>query len=201
MTFASHRCWTVFVKKGVFLAAEAWRRQFGRAVRHGALKDGGGEILQYNRTGMDPFPLVGWRKVAAEEEGPATYEGPNGEVYEDLEQVFEYVTASHKLDAGVDGTKIHLSILQQFLNECCSESEVHADADRRYVITTSTLEDWLYRGEHPILASMSLQVYCMWVYRVEKPRPKNTSRFIDMEFAPHYALHGTHFQRLSLIHI
>ena len=45
MTVASHRCWNVFVKKGVFLAAEAWRRQYGRAVRHAALQDDGGEIL------------------------------------------------------------------------------------------------------------------------------------------------------------
>ena len=34
MTFASHRCWTVYVKKGVYLAAEAWRKLYGRAVRH-----------------------------------------------------------------------------------------------------------------------------------------------------------------------
>ena len=40
MTFASHRCWTVFIKKAVFLAAQAWRRTCGSAMRHAALKDG-----------------------------------------------------------------------------------------------------------------------------------------------------------------
>ena len=48
---------------------------------------------------------------------------------------------------------------------------------------------------------MTEQVYCMWVYRIEKPhwnpgqRPQR--RFIDMEFSLSYALHGTHLQRLA----
>ena len=57
------------------------------------------------------------------------------------------------------------------------------------------------RGSHPILASMSLQVYAMWVYRVEKghrnPQQKPTRRFIDLPFTAHYSLHGTHEQRLA----
>ena len=201
MTFASHRCWTVFVKKGVFLCAEAWRHQHGRAVRHAAIKDGGGEILQYNRTGMDPYPLVGWKKSVLEDGAVVMYEGPNGEVFESLADVYEYEVASKYAGAGVDGAKIHLSILQQFLNECCSESEVRAEGEQRVVVTTSTLEDWLYRGDHPILACMSLQVYCMWVYRIEKPHrnpnQKQCPRFIDLEFASQYALRGTHLQRLA----
>ena len=117
MTFASHRCWTVFVKKGVFLSAEAWRLQHGRAVRHAAIKDGGGEILQYNRTGMDPYPLVGWKKVVHKDGGAVMYEGPAGEVFESLTEIYEYEVASKYADADVNGAKVHLSILQQFLNE------------------------------------------------------------------------------------
>ena len=196
MTFASHRCWKVFVKKGVYLAAEAWRRQYGRAVRYAALRDGGGDILQHNRAGMDPYPLLGWKKTSLEDGGAFLYE-----IFEDLGEVYEYVVASKSAVAGVDETKIHLSVLQHFLNDCCSEKEERAGDGERCVVTTSTLEDWLYRGSHPILAPMSLQVYCMWVYRIEKP-PWNpgknaTHRFIDMSFAPSYALHGTHLQRLA----
>ena len=51
MTFASHRCWTVYVKKAVFQAAESWRRQYGSSVRHAAIKAGGGEIIQHIRKG------------------------------------------------------------------------------------------------------------------------------------------------------
>ena len=42
MTFASHRCWTVYVKKGVFQAAQAWRRMYGRSIRHAAIRAEGG---------------------------------------------------------------------------------------------------------------------------------------------------------------
>ena len=47
MTFASHRCWTVYAKKAVFQAADAWRRSYGSSVRHAAIKAGGGEIIQH----------------------------------------------------------------------------------------------------------------------------------------------------------
>ena len=106
LTFASHRCWTVFVKKGVYLAAEAWRREHGRAVRHAAIRDGGGEILQYNRAGMDPWVAVGWKKVVPEEGGAPLYEGPNGELFEVLAQVYEYEVATKHADAGADGGQV-----------------------------------------------------------------------------------------------
>ena len=47
------------------------------------LQDGGGEILQYNRAGMDPYPLLGWKKTSLDEGGAFLYEGPHGEVFED----------------------------------------------------------------------------------------------------------------------
>ena len=95
-----------------------------------------------------------------------------------------------------------LTFLQKFLNECCTESEERDESGQRFVVTTSTLEDWLHRGDHPILAPMSLYVYAMWVFRVEKPGRIGASRptrprFIDVEFAPHYALCNTHSQRIA----
>jgi len=202
MTFASHRCWNVFIKKGIFLVAEAWRRRFGRAVRHAALRDGGGEILQYNRAGMDPFPLLGWKRLVLEATDVVVYEGPGGEVFESLQEVYEHVVAARVSNIGTDKMQMHLSVLQHYLNECCSEKEERAEEDRRFVVTSSTLEDYLYRGDHPVVAHMSLYVYCMWVYRFEKPPPPRTGqlpahRYIDMEFAPSYALRTSHMQRLA----
>ena len=65
----------------MFLASEAWRGEYGKAVRHAALKDGGGELVQYIRVGMDPYPLVGWKKIQMCENGAVAFEGPHGEVY------------------------------------------------------------------------------------------------------------------------
>ena len=52
-------------------------------------------------------------------------------------------------------------------------------------VTTSSLEDYLFRGDHPILKDMSWSTYGMWVYRVELPPGAGTSvraafpRFMD----------------------
>ena len=87
------------------------------------------------------------------------------------------------------------------MNQCGTESEQREVEEQRFVVTTSTLEDWLFRGDHPTLKAMSFQVYAMWVYRIEKPRSAvrttKRPRFIELEFAPHYALAGTHLQRIA----
>ena len=75
----------------------------------------------------------------------------------------------------------------------------------RVLCSTSSLEDWLWRGDDPVLYDMHWQVYSMWVYRIEKPpapqsrtAPKRP-RFIDIEFSKDYELHGSHLQRLSTL--
>ena len=52
MTFASHRTWTVYVKKAVFLAMDAWRELYGATVRQATVADGDGEVPKvfYNDT-------------------------------------------------------------------------------------------------------------------------------------------------------
>ena len=75
----------------------------------------------------------------------------------------------------------------------------------RVVVTTSSLEDWLWRGDDPIVKDMSWEVYAMWMYRIEK-LPRATSdedskqprqRFIDVEFSSDYKMHHSHCQRLA----
>ena len=35
--------------------------------------------------------------------------------------------------------------------------------------TTTPVDDWLHRGDHPVLKDMPLYIYAMWVYSDEKP--------------------------------
>ena len=69
-------------------------------------------------------------------------------------------------------------------------------------VTTSGLEDYLFRGDHPVLKDMSWSTYGMWVYRVELAPGAETSiraavpRFLDMYFSPAYKLYNTHCQRI-----
>ena len=78
LTFASHRCWTVFVKKAVFMAYEARRKVWGETIRNAAKDAAGGEMLQYLRPGLPPYPLLGWRRRILED-GSELLDGPNGE--------------------------------------------------------------------------------------------------------------------------
>ena len=100
LTYASHRCWTAFIKKGVWLAAQAWRDQYGQAIRHAAIKHSGGERVVYHREGMDPVELIDWKKLELSEgKGSTTiYQGPNGEIYEDLKEAFDQFRASRSAD-------------------------------------------------------------------------------------------------------
>ena len=92
MTFASHRCWTVHIKKGVALAAEAWRLQYGNAVRHSALRAGGGELLHVIRSGRDPYPLLNWSKVERPD-GTIVYEHKDGFLAQTLDEAYDHDVA------------------------------------------------------------------------------------------------------------
>ena len=203
MTFASHRCWTVYIKKAVFLAAQAWRQRYGDAIRHGSKQDAGGEMLRFNRQGFEPYELKGWKRVR--QEGNDIYIAPDGSTHLSLYDAYVYEQAQRRLHdqdaAGAVGQQTAVGFLQKFLNDWADESLDMEVAGTRLKITTSTLEDYLYRGNHPLLAPMSLFVYAMWVFRIERPPPSTGGaprpRFIDLAFAPQYQLHHTHLQRVA----
>ena len=225
LTFTSHRCWTVYTKKAIFLAAESWRSMYGQSIRHAAIKAGGGEILQHLRQGMDPYPLPGWRWIDCE--GLRLLEGPHGERCPTSAEAFDIVAATCNAGSSQKDVRQHLTMIQKFLNECCSETITRAVVDDqdtdltaahsiapddppetvvRHAVTTSPLEDWLWRGDHPILVDMPWYVYSMWVFRIEKfPAKSNADgdttqpgpRFIDIQFSCDYKMHHTHKQRVA----
>jgi hypothetical protein len=167
---------------------------------------------------MDPYPLQGWRWIDID--GLRLLESPLGQKCATTAEAFDYELANQGGDAGDKDLRCQLTMIQKFLNQCCSESLIVSDAKAsaadgsdnleeapvRQVVTTSPLEDWLWRGDHPILRDMHWYAYSMWVFRVEKlplklkedgetvvPGP----RFIDIEFSSDYKLHKTHKQRIA----
>lgn len=94
-----------------------------------------------------------------------------------------------------------VSFLQKFARDTGNESRESTRDGFRVVVVTSTLEDWLHRGPHPVMVSMSLHAYGMWVLRVEKSSGLTDNRLrarhLDFDFAPHYVLHATHTQHLA----
>ena len=90
------------------MAAEAWRQVYGSAIRHSSPRGGGGAILQYVRQGMDPYPMPGWKKIDLPD-GNVVYEGPNGELLEDLHAAYEQDIATKAAAAGVAQEKVTLA--------------------------------------------------------------------------------------------
>ena len=59
LSFMTHRRWTVYMKKTIFLAAEAWRRRYGqlKTQRHEDLRS----TVLYKLPNGDTCALQGWR--------------------------------------------------------------------------------------------------------------------------------------------
>ena len=199
MTFASHRCWTVHIKKGVALAAEAWRLQYGNAVRHAARRAGGGEVLHVLRSGKDPYPLLNWSKVERQD-ATIVYEHKDGFLAQTLDEAYDHDVAC-KEQGTFPQDKASFLYLQRLITEANQTEEGESvDAEgNRFKGGTSTLEDWLHRGDHPVVVNMSLFVYAMWVYRVEKAAAcgSRRPRHVCIDFASTYSLHNSHEQRLA----
>lgn len=219
LTFASHRCWTVYVKKGVFMAFEQRRNIWGEALRKSAEQAGGGEMLHHLRPGMPPFPLLGWRRRAADS-GTELLRGPNGETCSTTAEAMSILLASTAQDRA---SRKALEALCEMLTGRASAKETNyastrheviagssavgtsagaqAELSERRTVFTSSYDDWMWRGDDPIVRDMSWYVYSMWIYRVELGAPSqetcSTLRYIEIKFAQHYHLHRTHTQRLA----
>ena len=83
-----------------------------------------------------------------------------------------------------------------------------ADAQKVHsykAIALSQLDDWLHRGDSPIVREMSLYVYSLWVYRVELPSfiataqgaDASSGRHIDIPFDEAYSAGESWVQRLA----
>ena len=172
MTYFSHRCWKVFIKRAVFLAAQTWRNKFGQAVRHKHIKDGGGVGLRYLTKDKQSYPLVGWERVCLDG-GAELYRHPDGTEFGDLQSAYDYdvaVKSQNSSGSYKDERKVALTALQRFLNEAEAETTEDKDSEgARRTRTTTPVDDWLHRGDHPVLKDMPLYIYAMWVYSAEKP--------------------------------
>ena len=69
------------------------------------------------------------------------------------------------------------------------EDPPKANAPKATYAVYSQLQDWLCRGTHPLLRHMSLYVYSMWVYRVERnqfSKDKNNMDDTGSSSRPHH---------------
>ncbi|CAE7258426.1 unnamed protein product [Symbiodinium sp. CCMP2592] len=232
LTFASHRTWKLYTKKAIYFCVEAWKRRYGPSVLRCEPRPDS-EPVVYQREGLDEVVLRGWRKVVREDEltGEEThlYVGPAGQVCRSVEAAFDEDQAAascckdaqHKLtfmqallqqhavkervseDPGAEACDSNLQALQA-TGEDAAVSACRSYGKNGLVVATSSLEDYLFRGDHPLVRDMSWSTYGMWVYRVELPPTlvgnsvrAALPRHVDVFFAEKYKLSASHCQRIS----
>lgn len=157
------------------------------------------------------------------------YIGPGGQACTDLAEAFlefesqqphqrsarqrlsiaEELLKLHTVTEDVDrsgqgeGASTNLRALQATGEDVAVTAGVGTIAQPKYLsVTTSSLEDYLYRGDSELLAGMSWATYGTWVYRIELPaRPEKSvrgvlPRYVDVYFDPAYKLYNSHAQRI-----
>ena len=120
LSFMTHRCWTVYMKRAIFLAAESWRRRYGQ-LKTQRDTDPSNTVLYKLPTG-ETCALQGWRSEVRD--GAAIYIGPDGEEFSAAKFAYE----AHNLDrAGASGKSTKLRVFTHVLNNLkeghCEDSD------------------------------------------------------------------------------
>ena len=121
------------------------------------------------------------------------------------EELLKMHSVTENVDRSGDGegAATNLRALQATGEDVAVTAGVSTVTQPQYLsVTTSSLEDYLYRGDSELLAGMSWATYGTWVYRIELPaRPEKSvrgvlARYVDVYFDPAYKLYNSHAQRI-----
>ena len=92
LSFTTHRCWTVYMRKAIFLAAEAWRQHYGQLAT--GKSENPDAKLDFNlpSTG-ETITLKGWRsEIRQGDNGDYTvYISPEGESFDSLQYAHDSI--------------------------------------------------------------------------------------------------------------
>ena len=214
LSFTTHRCWTVYVRKAMWLAGEAWRQAYGQSTFQ-EVGDESARVQYIFKDGVEVTLPAGWRRTGRD--GSAVYESPEGVEYDSLEFLEEQLQQgrSGQASAATSAATGALSNFCKHLQEGAVEdggtdggAPPANEASRRPpCVALSQLDDWLHRGTHPIVRDMNLYVYSMWVYRAEKNRTLATTlpvgarapakKHVEIEFDAAYPSRDSFTQRLA----
>ena len=91
-------------------------------------------------------------------DGETFLEGPDGEIAETSQDAYNLDFAKRQELFGGDDTTARSSFkfIQDFLSKMGDEKDANKEVEgARIKVSTGTLEDWLWRGTHPILKDLS----------------------------------------------
>ena len=217
------------MRDAIYLVSESWRQAYGQLVTQRPMPSGA--ALLYKLPNGDSLTLEGWRKETRH--GEAVYIGPDGEEFLSLDYAAQALELEKKGSQGAHGSTFHaLTKMMNEFKEGHAEDRVEpggeesqgagaeapeapprpapaapsCDARTATYRTSSQLDDWHHRGEHPLVRHMGLRVYSMWVYRTEVPLQRTSglepstvpvSAFVDIPFDDAYPHRHAFAQRIS----
>ncbi|CAK0814408.1 unnamed protein product, partial [Prorocentrum cordatum] len=189
LSFMTHRCWKVFMRKSIYLAAESWRRRYGQADT--AESAPAASITHAVPGTGQQVAMPGWREVPRE--GETVYFSPDGEEFDTIEyahQAFQIANASggSMRDVTKALNKMREGEAEEVPEALGPTFEGLAQGKFRGA-ALSQHDDWMHRGDHPIVRDMSLYVYSIWVYRVELPLHALPAGELDPEGSGGRTLH------------
>ena len=152
LAFMTHRCWKVFMRKAIYLAAEAWRREYGQLETQAEVP-ASKLTYQLPETGEN-VSMDGWSLV---KRGEATvYVGPDGDEYDTIEYAYKaFEEAKSRTGNFAALTKTLGAIKEGSSEEPAGESVSHLAEKTPRGAILSQHDDWMHRGDHPILRDMS----------------------------------------------
>lgn len=194
---------------------EAWRVYYGQTATH--RQTGTSSKLDLKLPHGDQDLPSGWsRRTEAHPEGDVTvYVSPDGNEYDSLSFAYESVRPlTGKPGEKSEALKAMTKLLHEYKEGHVLEAEtpaqtgveaVAATANKALGYALSQLDDWIHRGDHPIVKDLSLYIYSMWIYRAERNPyavvsstecPKLST--VDIPFDDSYIAGRTWVQRLAL---
>ena len=151
------RCWTVFARKAICCASEAWRMAYGQMATRAPPTDQA-RVTHILPDGITEL-LDGWHYE--QRAGGAVFIGPGGEEVDML--TYATVASKHSGAAGQKNARATAQALTALrkelgrLREGEVEDPIAGDAlgvtpvssGKVVYHMSSQLDDWLYRGDHP----------------------------------------------------
>ena len=189
LCYQTHSCWNVWTKAAVWRALESWRRSI-KSIHAVAGDDvvEPDQMVHADRGRLAYLPKE-WRAF-----GHKKVQGPDGTIYENVASAQEAYLAMHSMEKHLESHEV--KSLVEFMHSADDVQE-RLEVDG-VVVTTNQLDDYNHRGNHPVLAPMTLYVYSMWVYRAEKKDGKENAPELNFDSHPGYKLSSGYTQRLSV---
>ena len=197
MCYQTHLCWNVWTKTAVWRAMTAWRRSCKHLTSDPsdntsmpAAARPQPEHMAYAHRGLLSLMPKGWRS----HEGGVL--SPDDEWFASAQEAYKSYLVTHQCEKALSEEELRslVQVAQHNFDKDVQGELIEVDGA---VVTANQLDDYIHRGEHPVLLHMSLYVYSCWVFRILKTEHMDDSQ-LRFPFRPEYKLASGYMQQLSV---